>query len=89
MITLWQSASRTLLEALIIGGDLLELNQVTTDDPDAKGTWVFSAPPGFVVRPGGSIFLVGIVPDETTPLPVSLNARVTYEGFTRVLTPLA
>ena len=28
-------------EALIIGGDLLELNQVTTDDPDVKGTWVF------------------------------------------------
>lgn len=76
------------VEALIIGGDLLELNQVTTDDPDAKGTWVFSAPPGFVARPGGNVFLVGIAPDEITPLPVSLNARVTSEGFTRVLTPL-
>jgi hypothetical protein len=74
-------------ETLIIGGDLLELNQVTTDDPDVKGTWVFSAPPGFIVRPGGNIFLVGIAPDEMTPLPASLNTRVTYEGFARVLTP--
>jgi hypothetical protein len=74
-------------EALIIGGDLLELNQVTIDDPDVKGTWVFSAPPGFVVRPGGSIFLIGIAPDEITPLPASLSARITYEGYARVLTP--
>jgi hypothetical protein len=75
------------LEGLLIGGDLLELNQVTIDDPRAKGTWVFAAPPGFVVRPGGNVFLIGIVPDEATPLPASLNARVAYEGFARVLTP--
>lgn len=74
-------------EGLIIGGDLLELSQVTTDDPAAKGTWVFSAPPGFIVRPSGRVFLIGIVPDETTPLPASLNARVAYEGFARHLTP--
>jgi hypothetical protein len=74
-------------EALIIGGDLLELNQVTTDDLDVKGTWVFLAPPGFVVRPDGSIFLIGIAPDEITPLPASLSARITYEGYARVLTP--
>jgi hypothetical protein len=74
-------------EALIIGGDLLELNQVTTDDPDVKGTWVFLAPPGFVVRPDGSIFLLGVAPDEITPLPASLSARITYEGYARVLNP--
>jgi hypothetical protein len=74
-------------EGLIIGGDLLELNQVTIDDPAAKGTWIFSAPPSFIVRPSGSIFLVGIVPDETSPLPASLNARIVYEGFARLLTP--
>ena len=39
----------------VIGGDLLELNQVTIDDPDRKGTWLFAAPPGFVVRPDGSV----------------------------------
>ncbi len=75
------------LEGLIIGGDLLELNQVTIDDATVKGTWVFAAPPGFVVRPGGSVFLIGIVSDEATPLPASLSARVVHEGFARVLTP--
>jgi hypothetical protein len=74
-------------DGLIIGGDLLELNQVTIDDPTVKGTWVFAAPPGFVVRPGGSVFIIGIVPDESTPLPASLNERVAHEGFARVLTP--
>jgi hypothetical protein len=74
-------------EGLIIIGDLLELSQVTVDDPNAKGTWVFSAPPGFIVRPGGSIFLIGIVPDEATPLPASLSSRVEYDGLARVLVP--
>jgi len=74
-------------EGLIVIGDLLELNQVTVDDPNAKGTWVFSAPPGFIVRPSGSIFLVGIVPDEATPLPASLSGRVEFDTLARVLMP--
>ncbi|HTP26655.1 MAG TPA: hypothetical protein VMK12_13505, partial [Anaeromyxobacteraceae bacterium] len=32
-----------LIEKLMVTGDLLELNQVTTDDPDVKSTWVFAA----------------------------------------------
>ena len=75
------------IEGLIIGGDLLELNDVSTDDPSVKGTWVFAAPPSFVVRPGGMIFLIGVVPDHDTFLPLSLASRVRYEGFTRILVP--
>jgi len=74
-------------EGLIVIGDLVELNQVTLDDPNAKGTWVFCAPPGFIVRPSGSIFLVGIVPDEATPLPKSLSTRVQYDALARILVP--
>ena len=74
-------------EGLIVIGDLLELNQVTVGEPNAKGTWVFSAPPGFVVRPSGSIFLVGIVPDEVTPLPASMSSRVEFDMLARVLVP--
>jgi len=74
-------------EGLVVIGDLLELNQVTVDDPNAKGTWVFSAPPGFIVRPTGSIFLIGIVPDEATPLPASLASRLEYDRLARVLVP--
>lgn len=76
-----------IIEGLIVGGDLLELNDVTTDDPEVKGTWVFAAPPSFVVRPSGSIFLLGIVPDQDTFLPESLTSRISYEGLVRVIAP--
>jgi hypothetical protein len=75
-------------EGLIVIGDLLELNQVTIEDPAAKGTWVFPAPPSFIESSGGKIFIIGIVPDEVTPLPASLTARVIYQGFTRSVIPV-
>jgi hypothetical protein len=75
------------VERLVAVGDLLELDSVATDDTDAKGTWVFPAPPSFVVRPSGNIFILGIVPEEASSLPAFLNARVAHEGCTRVLIP--
>lgn len=76
-----------LIDKLTVTGDLLELNQVTTDDLDVKSTWVFAAPPSFVARPDGTFFLLGIVPDHITPLPASLSANVLHEGVLRVLMP--
>jgi len=76
------------IEGLIVGGDLLELNQVTTDDIDVKGTWLFVAPPGYVVRPNGSIFLTGIVADRDTYLPQELMERIKYDAFTRAIMPV-
>ena len=73
------------IDALIVAGDLLELSDVVADDPGAKGTWVYAAPPGFVSRPSGSIFLIGVVPDQDTFLPEGLASRVTHEGFTRLI----
>jgi len=78
----------TIVERLIVIGDLLELSQVTIDDSNVKGTWVFIAPPSFVERPGGSVVVTGISPDEATPLPGSLNARVQHDGVTRIIHPL-
>ena len=75
------------IEGLIVGGDLLELADVTIYDLDVKQTWVFAAPPSFVVRPSGSVFLLGIVPDQDTFLPSSLAERVLQHGCTRVLEP--
>lgn len=77
------------IEALIVGGDLLELNDVITDDSDVRGTWVFAAPPSFVLRPSGTAFLFGVVPDQDTFLPGSLAERVVYHGFTRMIAPTA
>ena len=76
-----------IIEGLIVGGDLLELGDVATDDPAVKGTWVFAAPPCYVARLGGSIFLTGVVPDQDTFLPQSLASRITYEGLTRLIVP--
>ena len=76
-----------LIEALIVCGDLLDLSEVAIDESDVKGTWVFPAPPSFVVRPSGSIFLIGIVSDQGTFLPESIASRVRYDGFTRLITP--
>ena len=73
------------IEALVVGGDLLELADVVIDDSDVKQTWVFAAPPSFVVRPSGSVFLIGVVADQDTFLPSTLAERVFHRGYTRVL----
>lgn len=75
------------IEALIVGGDLLEINDVVIDDSDVRQTWVFAAPPSFVVRPSGSVFLLGVVPDQDAFLPSTLTGRVLPRGNTRVLEP--
>ena len=75
------------IEALVVGGDLLELADVVIDDSDVKQTWVFAAPPSFVARPKGSVFLIGVVADQDTFLPASLTERVLHRGYTRILEP--
>ena len=73
------------IEALIVGGDLLDLSDVTIDDSNVKRTWVFAAPPSFVIRPSRSIFLSGVVPDQDTFLPSELMKRVQHRGYARVI----
>lgn len=74
-----------LVEEMIVTGDLLELSEVATDDPDVKGTWVFAAPPSFVSRRSGSVFLTGIAPDQDSFLPAALNARIICSRTTRFM----
>lgn len=78
----------TAIEGLIVFGDLLELSQVTIDDPNAKGTWIFAAPPGFVAKRSGTILVLGIARDESSPLPTDLNNRIVYNHYGRILSPL-
>ena len=73
------------IEGLIVGGDLLELNDVVFEDSDATDSWVFAAPPSFIVRRNGSVFLIGIVPDQDTFLPNSLWELITYDNYTRTI----
>lgn len=76
------------IEGLIVFGDLLELSQVTIDDPNAKGTWIFTAPPGFVVKRSGTILVLGVARDEGSPLPADLSVRIVYNRYGRILPPL-
>ena len=72
-----------IIEGLIVYGDLLELSDVATVDPKVKSTWVFAAPPRYIVRPSGWIFLIGIVADQDVLLPESIATLVSYRGCTR------
>lgn len=71
------------IDALVAVGDLLELRDVTTLDDTVKATWLFAAPPSFVLRPSGSAFILGIAPDEAAPLPADLLRRLVVRGVTR------
>lgn len=76
-----------IVETLTIGGDLLELTHATTDDPGVRGTWLFAAPPSYIIRQSGDIFLTGIVSDQDTYIPRALASRIRYDGCSRILSP--
>ena len=76
-----------LINALQAGGDLLELARVTTMDERTRGTWVFAAPPSFVVLPSGLIRIFGVAPEEALPLPTAMRSRVVAVGAGRVIEP--
>lgn len=78
-----------LIDDLLVVGDLLELSDVTTADTEAKGTWVFAAPPSFVERKSGSIFLTGIVPDQDGWLPENISSRIVHSYNMRSIKPEA
>ncbi len=73
------------VDKALIAGDLLELAQVTLGSAAAKSTWLFAAPPAFVPRPSGNVFLMGITLDEPAPLPASMAFRIIYDGHYRLL----
>jgi hypothetical protein len=79
----------SLIDDLLVAGDLLELSEVTTGDTEARGTWVFAAPPAFVERKSGSIFLTGIVPDQDGWLPDNIRDRIVISNNTRSIKPKA
>ncbi len=77
------------IEALQSGGDLIEARYVTDSDGRARGTFLYLAPPSFVQYPSGTIRVVGIASEETTPLPASIRGRIKWEGSARLLEPNA
>jgi len=74
---------RTTIENLVAYGDVLELRE-GVDGP----LLLHLAPPSFIARSSGAVFLVGIAPDVVSPLPTSLQARVDHTCYKRVLRSL-
>jgi hypothetical protein len=77
------------VEALTAIGDLIELSDVSVTGEAVRGTWLFAAPPSFVARASGSVFILGLSADEPTPLPSEMRARIVSRGATRTIRPLA
>lgn len=75
------------IENLLISGDLLELSRVSVYDREDKESWLFVAPPSFVKRPSGRIYIFGIAPDDVPFLPDSLASRVHYVKAARFIDP--
>jgi hypothetical protein len=75
-LTLLRERAEEVIERLTIQGDLLELSNVTTLEPGARNSWMFAASPAFVARPHGAVVLLGIAPDERSPLPSRLADRL-------------
>lgn len=72
------------LEAIVANGDLFEASEV---DPSRtnQGALLYLVPPAFVRRQSGTLFLLGVLPDGTSPLPNDLSSRVEYVNHLRML----
>ncbi len=78
----------TAIETLVAIGDLLELGDVALEGDVVKGTWLVAAPPAFVARESGSVFLLGLSADEQTPLPMEMRSRVAFLRTLRTIDPV-
>jgi hypothetical protein len=87
-VPLFEERVETSIERLVAIGDLLELADVALEGERVRGTWLVAAPPAFVVRPSGSVFLLGLSADEQTPLPTEMQSRIVSRQGVRSINPV-
>lgn len=78
---------KEILNDLLTSGDLLELSRVVVAGAEGKPTWLFCAPPSFVRRTDGRVYIFGIAPDGATFLPGELSDQLRYRATTRFFEP--
>jgi len=71
------------IEGLIIGGDLQEINEMVSENTKQSGTWIYTSPPCFINRGNGNFYILGIVPDHDNFLTSSLADQIIYDGYIR------
>lgn len=74
----------TVLEDLIVCGDLLELAHMAISGGENHPHWLYCAPPSYVRR-GDRIYIFGIAADDARFLPGELRVHVQHEGALRFL----
>jgi hypothetical protein len=75
------------VEALIAYGDLLDELEVGEVERSVRSKVIYAAPPSFICRQDGSVFLIGIAPDHNSALLEKLEKRIVYRNHVRRVTP--
>lgn len=68
------------IDGLFASGDLMEIADFRSCDEHYSGDWVFLAPPSFVLRESGRIYIFGIAPDDAPILPLRLREAIENVG---------
>lgn len=75
------------LEAMITYGDLLEEFEVAVVERLHRSSLIYAAPPSFIRRKSGVVFIIGIAPDRSSAAPERLERRINYLNHIRRLVP--
>ena len=73
------------LDALITHGDLLELLDTGQEENNGRRVLLYLAPPAYVRRQSGAVILLGILPDDVSPLPEKIEKQVKHLNHVRIL----
>ena len=76
------------LEAMIAHGDFFEHRDIEELSAPSTTTLVYGAPVGFVARDSGSVILLGISSNQSSPFPDDLTGRIEYVKHLRRLRPM-
>jgi len=75
------------LEAMVAYGDLLEAQDVLASAKDLSCSWLYPAPPSFVLRKSGKVLLLGISPGLISALTPDMEELIVYSRHVRYLPP--
>ncbi len=80
-----RQAVEAVLEDMVVCGDLLELAHMAISGGENHPSWLYCAPPSFVVRRGGRIHIFGIAADDAAFLPTDLRSKLRRREVVRYL----
>lgn len=75
------------LEAIVAHGDIVEQHDLADDQQNSARVLLYAAPLSFIARQSGMVILIGVPPDQASPLSEELSARIEYASHVRRITP--